>query len=112
MNVHADRRNNAKESQLKMDYYVLMQVPKDNKLFMSFNTKPYQIIEIKVDTVTARNVEHAVTRNVSFFKCLTNSKKAGEEDQNDEEGIISDKIENHSLKAVKQSLIKRTPRIY
>ncbi|CAB3986536.1 Uncharacterized protein K02A2.6 [Paramuricea clavata] len=88
MKVHADRNNNAKESQLKVGDYVLMQVPKDNKLSMSFNPKPFQVIEIKGNMVTARNTERI--RNVSFFKCLTNYKNASEEDQNDEEEEFDD----------------------
>ncbi|CAB4009137.1 Transposon Ty3-I Gag-Pol poly [Paramuricea clavata] len=90
--VHADRRNNAKESQLKVGDYVLMQVPKDNKLSMPFNPKPFKVIEIKGNMVTARNTERTVTRNVSCFKCLTNYKNASEEDQNDEEDDFDDGI--------------------
>ena len=37
MKLHADRRNRAKESKLKVGDYVLMQVPKSNKLSMPFN---------------------------------------------------------------------------
>ncbi|CAB3989654.1 Transposon Tf2-9 poly [Paramuricea clavata] len=92
MKVHADRRNNAKESQLKVGDYVLMQVPKDNKLSMPFNPKPFKVIEIKGNMVTARNTEPTVTRNVSCFKCLTNYKNASEEDQNDEEDDFDDDI--------------------
>jgi hypothetical protein len=89
MKVHADRRNNAKERQLKVGDYVLMQVPKDNKLSMPFNPKrPFQAIEIKGNMLTNRNAVRTVTRNVSFFKCLTNYKNASEEDQNDEEKTI------------------------
>ena len=51
----------------------------------SFNPKPYQVIDIKGDTVTARNAEHTVTRNVSFFKYLPNYQKPEEEEQNDDE---------------------------
>ncbi|CAB4040725.1 uncharacterized protein K02A2.6-like, partial [Paramuricea clavata] len=92
MKVHADRRNNAKESQLKVGDYVLMQVPKDNKLSMPFNPKPFKVIEIKGNMVTASNTERTVTRNVSCFKCLTNYKNASEEDQNDEEDDFDDGI--------------------
>ncbi|CAB3983491.1 PREDICTED: uncharacterized protein K02A2.6-like [Paramuricea clavata] len=92
MKVHADRRNNAKESQLKVGDHVLMQVPKDNKLSMPFNPKPFKVIEIKGNMVTARNTERTVTRNVSCFKCLTNYKNASEEDQNDEEDDFDDDI--------------------
>ncbi|CAB3986500.1 Transposon Tf2-9 poly [Paramuricea clavata] len=92
MKVHADRRNNAKESQLKVGDYVLMQVPKDNKLSMPFNPKPFKVIEIRGNMVTARNTERTVTRNVSCFKCLTNYKNASEEDQNDEEDDFDDDI--------------------
>ncbi|CAB4028930.1 uncharacterized protein K02A2.6-like, partial [Paramuricea clavata] len=92
MKVHADRRNNAKESQLKVGDHVLMQVPKDNKLSMPFNPKPFKVIEIKGNMVTARNTERTVTRNVSCFKCLTNYKNASEEDQNNEEDDFHDGI--------------------
>ncbi|CAB4007063.1 Transposon Tf2-9 poly [Paramuricea clavata] len=68
MKVHADRRNNAKESQLKIGHYVLMQVPKGNKLSMPFNPKPFKVIEIK------------------------GNMNASEEDQNDEEDDFDDDI--------------------
>jgi hypothetical protein len=74
-----------RKSQLKVGDYVLMQVPEDNKLSLPFNPKPLQVIEIKCNMVKARNAERNVTRNVSFFKCLTNNKNASEEEQNDED---------------------------
>ena len=87
MKLHADRRNRAKESKLKVGDYVLMQVWKSNKLSMPFNPKPYQVIDIKGDMVVVRNAEHTVTRNVSFFKYLPNYQKPEEEEeeQNDDE---------------------------
>ncbi|CAB4040261.1 uncharacterized protein K02A2.6-like, partial [Paramuricea clavata] len=68
MKVHADRRNNAKESQLKVGDYVLMQVPKDDKLSMPFNPKPFKVIEIKGNMVTARNTERTVTHKLQERK--------------------------------------------
>ena len=92
MKAHADRRNNAKESQLKVGDYVPMQVMKSSKLSMPFNPKPYQVIEIKGNMVTVPNAEHTVTRNVSFFKYFKSYKKAGEEDQNDDEEDYDDGV--------------------
>ena len=84
MKVHADRRNRAKDSELKVGDYVLMQAPKSNKLSMPFNPKPYQVVRINGSMVTARNAEHTVTRNVSFFEYLPTYKEP-EEEENDEE---------------------------
>ena len=89
-----------KESQLKVGDYVLMQVPKDNKLSMPFNPKPFQVSEIKGNMVTARNTERTVTRNVSFFKCLINYKNTSEEDQNDDEKDIDDNIVGNQQPAI------------
>ena len=85
MKVHADRRNRAKESKLKVGDYVLMQVPKSNKLSMPFNLKPYQVINVKGSMVTVSNAEHTVTRNVSFFKYLPYYDKQEEDEQDDDE---------------------------
>ena len=75
----------AKKSKLKVGDYVIMQVPKSNKLSMLFNPKPYQVIDIKGDMVTVRNAEHTVTWNGSFFKYLPNDQKPEEEEQKDDE---------------------------
>ncbi|XP_028408174.1 uncharacterized protein K02A2.6-like [Dendronephthya gigantea] len=74
MKMHADRRNKAKESPLKVGDYVLVKTPKDNKLSLPFQSETIQSIEIKGNMVTARNAEQMVTRNVSFFKRLINYK--------------------------------------
>ena len=85
MKVHADKRNSAKESKLKVGDYVLMQVPKSNKLSMPFNPKPYQVISVKGSMVTVSNAEHTVTRNVPFFKYLPNYNKPEEDEQDDDD---------------------------
>ncbi len=90
MKIHADRRNNAKKSELKVGDYVLIQIPKTNKLSMPFNITPYQVIEVKGNMVTARNAQHTVTRNVSFFKTLPKYKKGNEENHRDEEDDYDD----------------------
>ena len=104
MKIHADRRNNAKKSELKVgDYvYVLIQIPKTNKLSMPFNITPCQVIEVKGNMVTARNAQHTVTRNVSFFKSLPKYKKENEEFENhhDEENDYDDGMIEEQLEIV------------
>ena len=77
MKLHVGRRNRTKTSKLKLGDYVLIQVPKGNKLSMSNSPKS----NTKGNMIAVRYTEHTVTRNVSFFQYLPNYKKPEQEEQ-------------------------------
>ena len=70
MKSYADRKNNAKPSQLKVGDTVLVKQEKKDKLTTPFNPKPMKIVETKGTMITAKSCdeEKQITRNSSHFK--------------------------------------------
>ena len=67
---YADKRRNAKQSNLRVGDFVLVKQEKRNKFTSRFNDAPYKIIECKGTRITAENDRHRITRNASFFKSI------------------------------------------
>ena len=66
---YADRRRNAKESDIKIGDRVLVKQEKQNKLTSRFNKNPLIVVHRNGSRVTAKdNNEWRITRNVSHFK--------------------------------------------
>ena len=69
MKVYADKKRNAKISEIKIGNRVYMKQTKINKLSSPFSSKPYTVITKKGNMLTVCDDEKRyVTRNVSFFK--------------------------------------------
>ena len=73
MKTNADERNNATKSKLMAGDKVLVQQPKENKLSIPFDPKPYEITEKKGTMITARREDKSITRNSMVFKSIRGS---------------------------------------
>lgn len=72
MKVYADKRRNARDSNLKVGDRVLVQQEKRNKLSTPFDPRPYEVIDKKGSMITAQREDKKITRNSSKFKTVLN----------------------------------------
>ncbi len=86
---YADKRRNAKESEIKVGDTVLVKQQKQNKLTTRFSKTPYVVVSRTGTKVTAENANHRITRNVSHFKRINasfdNNRKETVESDDDSE---------------------------
>ena len=74
---------------------LLVKQPKANKLTAPFNPKPYKVVSRKGSMITAKQGEHSITQNSSYFKPVIAEEEENEEDQSDveeEEELTKDEI--------------------
>ena len=64
----ADKRNNAKVSELQVGDTVLVKQPKEDKLTPYYRPVPYQVTKKKGNMVTVAHDGHTITRNSSHMK--------------------------------------------
>lgn len=105
MKEYADRKYSAKSSKIKTGNMVIVLQPKQGKLSLPYKPKPYKVIKIKGSMITARNNDHTITRNSSFFKLIDKSHKFCESrqpyylpplDDDDEQEISPNNIQAQS----------------
>ena len=70
--IYRDKNRNIKENNFKIGDQVIVRQPYKNKLYSSFNPRPYIITNKKhsMITATSRDTTHSTTRNSSHFKPL------------------------------------------
>ena len=71
-----------------------MKQARKNKLSSVYSPEPYEITQIKGSMITARNNNHYITRNCSFFKKL-DSRKKDDSLSFDEIGRAEDEVPNN-----------------
>jgi hypothetical protein len=76
---YADSRRHTRTSKLRVGDRVLVRQKKTNKFSTNFSPTPYTIVAIKGSKVVARNQQHFITRNVSFFKKIAEQAVSREE---------------------------------
>ncbi len=87
MKIHADNKNHAEEPSLKLSDRVLVKQRPSNKSETPFKPQPYEVVDVKGTMITASNPTHKITRNVSFFKKISDNcgKMEPEMEEMDEE---------------------------
>ena len=93
MKIYADKKS--KPCMIKEGDAVLIKQPKANKLTTPFNPKPYKVVSRKGSMITAKQGEHSITRNSSYFKPVIAEEEENEEDKSDleeEEELTKDEI--------------------
>ena len=83
MKIYADKKS--KPCMIKEGDAVLVKQPKANKLTTPFNPKPYKVVSRKGSMITAKQGEHSITRNSSYFKPVIAEEEENEEDKSDVE---------------------------
>ena len=83
MKIYADKKS--KPCMIKEGDAVLVKQPKANKLTTPFNPKPYKVVSRKGSMITAKQGEHSITRNSSYFKPVIADEEENEEDKSDVE---------------------------
>ena len=68
MNQYADRRTNAKPSNLQPGDIVLVKQRSVNKNSTPYKPTTYEVVARKGTMITANNDDHTITRNISRFK--------------------------------------------
>ena len=76
---YADNRRHARSSTIRIGDLVLVKQQRHNKLATNFSPEPYTVIAIKGSKVVAKNKDHQITRNSSFFRKIP-KEMAGEDD--------------------------------
>eukprot|EP00795_Rhopilema_esculentum_P004247 gene4247-20438_t len=72
--TYANKRRKARKSNLQVGDTVLVRQQKKDKLTTRFSKTPYKVVNRKGTQITTEDSSHRrVTRNVSFFKKLTNN---------------------------------------
>ena len=95
MKIYADKKS--KPCMIKEGDAVLVKRPKANKLTTPFNPKPYKVVFRKGSMTTAKQDEHLITRNSSYFKPVIAEEEENEEgkldvEEADEEELTKDEI--------------------
>ena len=94
MKIYADKKS--KPCMIKEGDAILVKQPKANKLTTPFNPKPYKVVSRKGSMITAKQGEHSITRNSSYFKPVIAEEEENEEDKSDveeeEEELTKDEI--------------------
>ena len=81
---YADKRRNAKWSEIEVADHVLVRQRKKNKLSTCFNKTPYVVTHRHGSQITARNKDdHCIRRNVSHFKKIPNILETETDDDDD-----------------------------
>ena len=97
--IYADSKRRAKHSEIQIGDTVICQQNKQNKLSTRFNPVPYTVIKIKGTRITARNNNKFITRNVSFFKKLSD-KTVVEESDDDLSPMLNDQMNSQQTVAM------------
>ena len=105
---YADKRRNAKPSNLRVGDFVLVKQEKQNKFTSRFNDTPYKIIECKGSRITAENDRHRITRNASFFKSIPIPNLPEESDSDTDSNFDYDTRANDAEK--NQTIARRSVR--
>ena len=74
--TYSDARNRAKPMSLHCGDLVLLKCKKENKLSLPYDPKPYKVIKICHSMITAQRGNRVVTRNITFFKRISDECKA------------------------------------
>ena len=69
--TYADKRNNAKISDIRVGDNVLVKLKRKRKSDPYYNPNPYTIVKKKGNMLVARRFKHYITRNTSFFKKIS-----------------------------------------
>ena len=70
MDIYADHKTSAQETQITPENIVLMRQPKQNKLSTLYNPKPFAVEEKEGSMVTMRNGSQTIIRNSLQFKVV------------------------------------------
>ena len=97
--IYADSKRRAKHSEIQIGDTVICQQKKQNKLSTRFNPVPYTVIKSKGTRITARNNNKFITRNVSFFKKLSD-KTVVEESDDDLSPMLNDQMNSQQTVAM------------
>ena len=77
---YADNRCHARSSTIRIGDLVLVKQQRHNKLATNFSPEPYTVIAIKGSKVIAKNKDHQITRNSSFFRKIPKEVAGEDED--------------------------------
>ena len=66
--MYADKRNNARISDIIVGDKVLVKLKRKRKSDLYYNPNPYTVVKRKGNMIVVRRLKHYVTRNTSFFK--------------------------------------------
>ena len=98
MKEYADQRQHSKDNDLKVGDTVIVRKKKKNKLSPPFDPKPFTDESRKGTMVTAKRGFHTITRNVSFFKKISdsgiqNNTLADDDESDDDESDDDDDVQ-------------------
>ncbi|KAK9679731.1 hypothetical protein QE152_g39763 [Popillia japonica] len=66
--TYADSKRKTRPHNFQIGDQVLYKIPKANALTPAYETSPYTVIEMKGTQIIAKQENHTITRNASFFK--------------------------------------------
>ena len=104
---YTDKRRHAKESTIQIGDTVLVKQYKENKLTTRFNKTPYIVIDRKGTKVTAENLKHRITRNVSHFKRVNADANNQSYCSDSESEYERDNDNNHELNVEQEDVNNR-----
>ena len=85
---YANRKRQAKPSELKVGDCVILKQTKKDKFTTRFESTPYTVTERKGTKIIAENQRHQVTRKVSFFKKLKEVERESDDADDNMHGNI------------------------
>ena len=100
MKIYADKKS--KPCMIREGDAVLIKQPKANKLTTPYNPKTYKVVGRKGSMIAAKQGEHSITRNSSYFKPVIAEEEENEDDKSDveEEELRKDEIGESTYKDI------------
>ena len=90
MKKNADKTNHAQPTKIKTVDEVLIKQNKCNKSTIPFGPKPYRVIRIKGQMLTAERQSYRIIRSSSHFKRPSNDRTENEYPDSDYDDLIKD----------------------
>ena len=96
--MYADKRNNARISDIIVGDKVLVKLKRKRKIDPYYNPNPYTVVKRKGNMILARRLKHYVTRNTLFFKKIPQFDDHMYDDIQDDNSVPYDSENNGVLR--------------
>lgn len=107
-----DAKNNAVKVNLQVDDRVLVKQKVSRKSETPYKPEPYQVTDINGTMITARNNNHKITRNVSYFKKVSENCGKMEPKREEMDSDVTDDDEEPETKAMEAEVeVNKTPEL-